>query len=196
MAAIGLDRTRISGFADLVGLLKDAAQPRTTPVVLAGGGETDVYLDVKAVLDTGAKVRLAVQCMYEWLTQLSMRPTAIGGPTMGADAISHGMVTYLNNATRWFSVRSTPNTSHGLGKWVEGATLGPGDQVLLTDDVASTGNSLVDAYGHVTGTGASVLAVIPLVDRSGAAGNRFTEPYYPLITYSDIGIDPIPAPGS
>ena len=45
---------------------------------------------------------------------------AVGGPTMGADALAHGVA--LLSGAAWFSVRKEAK-GHGRGAWVEGARL-------------------------------------------------------------------------
>lgn len=111
---------------------------------------------------------------------------AVGGPTMGADVISHTLACthYLD----WFSVRSEPK-DHGLQKLIEGAELGRSDRVLLTDDVVSTGASLRNAFDTVRSTGAEIIAIMPLVDRAGVAEQKFAGvPYFPLFTYDELGL--------
>lgn len=183
---------------------------RETPVKLAGGGETHIYLDIKGVLDRASRVNLASRAMIDKLAELqqsgipSDEATAIGGPTMGADVLSHALVlwtsmfpgakTHPEEDFKWFSVRDHAKTDHGLGRWIEGAELGPDDKVILTDDVASTGKSLVEAYERIVETGAQVLAIVPLVDRADKAekllrDNGITVPYLPVIRYSELGIE-------
>jgi orotate phosphoribosyltransferase len=66
--------------------------------------------------------------------------------------------------------------------------------VLLVDDVISTGGSTEKAYERVTAVGAVVTGVIPMVDRGDVATKRFAAkgvPFVALITYSDLGIEPV-----
>lgn len=193
---------------------------RETPVKLAGGGETHIYLDIKGVLDRGSRVNLAALTMIEKLAEVQRsgleveNVTAIGGPTMGADVLSHAITvltelspqskTHPEEDLKWFSVRDKAKTDHGLGRWIEGAELGPEDRVILTDDVASTGKSLVEAYERVVATGAHVVAIMPLVDRADKAENLLRAhgrvfkdlypelaevPYLPVIRYAELGIE-------
>ncbi|MXZ99955.1 MAG: orotate phosphoribosyltransferase, partial [Acidimicrobiaceae bacterium] len=82
----------------------------------------------------------------------------------------------------------------GTRRWVEGAQIGPGDTVLLVDDVVTTGGSIFKALDIVDQTGATTVAAVTLVDRSGLAGPQFEQRrigYYPMITYDLLGIDPV-----
>lgn len=197
--------------AQLIDLLKTVGgRYREDPITLATGEQTHVYLDVKGVLDRGSRVKLAAMAMIEKLAEAqtagipTQEVTAIGGPTMGADVLSHAIVlladlspsskTHPDEDIEWFSVRDHAKTDHGLGKWIEGAELGPDDYVILTDDVANSGKSLVEAYGRIYETGARVVAVMPLVDRSDQTAAKFAElgiPYLPLLTSEDLGLAPL-----
>jgi orotate phosphoribosyltransferase len=83
------------------------------------------------------------------------------------------------------------------GGWIEGSELGPQDRVLLTDDVADTGRSLIDAYHRISSTGAKVAGVMPMVERGDQAGPQFAKlgvPYHPLMHYNDLGINTLSNP--
>ena len=82
----------------------------------------------------------------------------------------------------------------GTNQLVEGTALGEGVRVVLVDDVVTTGGSIRKAWSAVTDTGADIVAAVTLVDRGDAAGKFFAEvgvPYMPLLTYRDLGIEPV-----
>jgi orotate phosphoribosyltransferase len=110
---------------------------------------------------------------------------------MGADPLAHGVAMVTGKA--WFSVRKEQK-QRGREQWVEGTRLAAGTRVLLVDDVISTGGSTEKAYERVTAVGAVVTGVIPMVDRGDIAAKRFAArgvPFVALITYSDLGIEPV-----
>jgi orotate phosphoribosyltransferase len=110
---------------------------------------------------------------------------------MGADAIAHGVA--LLSGSGWFSVRKEPK-GHGRHSWIEGTRLDEGDRVVFVEDVVSTGASLIRAVDRVLDLEVVVVAAVTLLDRGTAAGPRFAErsiPYRPLLTWVDIGIDPL-----
>lgn len=167
---------------------------RPRPVSLSDGTTTSRYLDVKGVLCTSSRLRIAGRALQEHLTMMELPPyRAIGGPTMGADVVAHALVARCVDLA-WFSVRSSVK-SYGLGRRIEGFELQRGHKVVLTDDVADTGKSLLDAYKAVVATGAQVVAVVPLVDRTGRAGALFSglAAYRPLLTHNDFLMHPIRA---
>jgi orotate phosphoribosyltransferase len=216
-----IDATELVARKDIIELIKEiGTKPREDTITLAGGGTTDVYLDVKGILDRGRYLARSSMAYMEWFAAISNagivdlnQGNAIGGPTMGADCLSHSLVVMSafavgsikkNGAVpeqilrdldkKWFSVRSEAKLDHGLGRWIEGASLGPEDKAILIDDVASTGQSLFDAWLRVSETGAEVLAVIPLVDRGDKAEKLFEPhgvPYLPILTYHDLELPPL-----
>jgi orotate phosphoribosyltransferase len=188
---------------DTVNMIRDiGGRYRDEPVTLKDGRQTHVYLDPKGVLSTGGRMKLASQAMLEHAKALGLDYTAVGGPTMGGDVLAHGMTAHSDNPDlKWFSVRSGAKPYGVLpksaGGWIEGSELGPQDRVLLTDDVADTGHSLVDAYHRITSTGAKVSAVMPMVERGDQAGPQFEKmgiPYHPLMHYNDLGINTLSNP--
>lgn len=167
---------------------------RDTPVPLKDGRQTHVYLDPKHVFSSGKHMNNMAKAMLEHAQALGIDYNAVGGPTMGADVISHGMVAHSENPDLgWYTVRDNAK-AHGLGKWIEGTELGPNHNVILTDDVADSGKSLVEAYHKIRESGANVAAVMPVVERSDKTESQFQAlgvPYHPLVHYNDLGIPPL-----
>jgi orotate phosphoribosyltransferase len=164
---------------------------RDEPFRLAGGQFSHDYVDGKRAIDTGARLRVVSSAMIELARRRGMNFTHVGGLTMGADPLAHGIA--MVGDVHWFSVRKEPKP-RGLEQWIEGSELAQGHRVLLVDDVVTTGGSIKQAYDHVMETGARVVGVIPMVDRGETARQVFEGlgvPYAPLITYQDIGIAPI-----
>jgi orotate phosphoribosyltransferase len=58
--------------------------------------------------------------------------------------------------------------------------LKPGDRVAIVDDVATTGNSLMEAAKAVEAAGASVELVLVIVDRQEGAEKLFRDSGYPF----------------
>jgi orotate phosphoribosyltransferase len=161
---------------------------RDPPFQLTSGGWSHDYVDGKHAIATGAGLRQACQAAIEVIG----RPfDAVGGPTMGADALAHGVA--LLSGAAWFSVRKEPK-GHGRGAWVEGARLAPGDQVVVVEDVVSTGASLLRAVERLRELGVDVVAATALLDRSPAVGDRFAVAgieWRPLLRWADLGIEPL-----
>jgi len=177
---------------DALRLIKDHGHvQREEPFKLASGQYSRDYIDGKLAIDTGPRLRVVSTAMMELAQQQNMHFTHVGGLTMGADPLAHGIA--MVAACGWFSVRKEPKP-RGREQWIEGSQLDQGHRVLLVDDVVTTGGSILKAYDRVIKTGAEVIGVMPMVDRSEVARRAFAGlgiPYTPLVTYKDIGIDPV-----
>jgi orotate phosphoribosyltransferase len=161
------------------------------PVRLASGAMSQDFVDGKRALAEGGDLELACQAMLQTAAELGVEFDAAGGMTLGADQFSHGIA--LLTKRRWFVVRKAVK-GRGTNQRIEGAALGAGTRVLLLDDVITTGGNVREAYEVVRATGATITGVICLVDRSDLAAPYFAAqrvPYGAVITYRDLGIDPV-----
>jgi orotate phosphoribosyltransferase len=162
---------------------------RAEPFRLTSGGWSHDYVDGKYALASGSALSLASRAVIDVVAEPF---DVVGGPTMGADALAHGVA--LLSGAAWFSVRKEPK-GHGRQAWVEGARLAEGARVVFVEDVVSTGRSLLRAIDRVLELGAVPVAAVTLVDRGPAVARRFADRgirYEPLLTWTDIGIDPLP----
>jgi orotate phosphoribosyltransferase len=172
--------------AELV--LRTGYERRDEPFQLTSGGWSHDYVDGKYAIATGSALRLASEAATEAIGESF---DAVGGPTMGADALAHG-VSIVSGAA-WFSVRKEPK-GHGRRAWLEGARLGAGDRVVIVEDVVSTGGSLLKAVDRVKELGAEIVAATALLDRSPVVAKRFEEAgirWVPLLSWADLDIEPL-----
>ncbi|BDY27954.1 orotate phosphoribosyltransferase [Mycolicibacterium mageritense] len=166
---------------------------REEPFKLASGQLSHDYIDGKYAIDTGERLSLVSRAVADLATQHGIEFDAVGGLTMGADPLAHGVAMVTGKA--WFSVRKEQK-QRGREQWIEGTRLQPGTRVLLVDDVISTGGSTAIAFDRVVELGAVVTGVIPMVDRGDVAAELFASrnvPFVALVTYKDLGIEPIHA---
>jgi orotate phosphoribosyltransferase len=164
------------------------------PVQLSSGGYSREFIDVKRALAHGDDLRTVCEAMVEVVRQAGTDFDAVGGLTLGADQFAHGIAIVAGR--QWFVIRKQPK-GRGTDQWVEGAVLGPGVRTLLVEDTVTTGGSIQKAYERVLAEGADVTFAITTVDRGDVARAFFAErgvPYEPLLTYADLGIDPVGAP--
>lgn len=164
------------------------------PVRLASGAMSREFVDAKRALATGSDLTVACRAIVHLADELGIAFDAIGGMTMGADMFAHGVAMLADCG--WFVVRKQPK-DRGTRQQVEGSVLGPGTRVVMVEDTVTTGGSTLTALDVVRATGAEVVLVTALVDRGDAATAAFADlgvPYAPLLTYRDIGIDPVVPP--
>lgn len=180
----------VSARRRLAALVREHGYERADePFQLTSGGWSHDYVDGKHAIALGEALRLACQSVIDIVDAPF---DAVGGPTMGADALAHGVA--LLSGSGWFSVRKEPK-GHGRRAWVEGARLNEGDRVVFVEDVVSTGASMLRAVDRLLELGVVPVAAVTLLDRSGAASRRLASRgirYLPLLNSADIGIDPLP----
>jgi orotate phosphoribosyltransferase len=94
---------------------------------------------------------------------------------------------------KWFLVRKEQK-GRGTNRWIEGARITAGTKVMLVDDVVTSGGSIQTAYERVRSEGGEVAFATTLVDRGDEAAAYFERagvPYLPMLTYQDLGIEPV-----
>ena len=159
------------------------------PIVLRSGQLSRDFVDGKAALSRGADLEVACRAFLEAVDGIGF--DAVGGLTMGADHLAHGIA--LLSGAEWFVVRKEPK-GRGTDQLVEGARVGPGTTVLLVDDAVTTGGSIQKAHDAIVAAGATIVGAATLVDRGEVAAAYFTGkaiPYFALVTYRDLGIEPV-----
>lgn len=174
----------------LLELLKTEAL-RKGRFILSSGKESSFYLDGRIVTMLPEGAYLIGRIMLDMIKGAGV--TALGGPTLGADPIV-GAVAALSfengSPLKTFIVRKAAK-GHGTQRQVEGPALHKGDRVVLVDDVATSGKSLVEAKEVLDTMGIAVDRAIVIVDRNegareslAAAGCRLE----PVFMISDLGV--------
>jgi orotate phosphoribosyltransferase len=161
------------------------------PVRLASGEMSLDYINGKRALADGEHLKVACEALLELVRSAGVDFDAVGGLTLGADQFAHVLAVLSRRS--WFVVRKNVK-DHGTRQRIEGAELRPGVDVLLVDDVVSTGGSILEALEAVRETGARVVMAVTLVDRGEVAGEHFARrgiPYRAVVTYRDLGIEPV-----
>ena len=145
---------------------------RTGEFTLASGKTSDLYIDcrVTALDPVGARLigQLGWETALEKIKSDGLNIAAIGGMTMGADPISLavGMTSAMENPDEMiqvFNIRKEPK-GHGRGKQIEG-NFKEGDEVIVVDDVITTGGSTIQAIEAIERAGGIVKFALILVDR-------------------------------
>jgi orotate phosphoribosyltransferase len=155
---------------------------------LKSGAPTTWFLDTKQTACRPDGILLVAEAM---LPLIPTEATAIGGLTMGADPVAFGVAAVAatrGRELRSFSVRKEAK-DHGVTGRLAGA-LEPGDRVVITEDTATRGTSLMEAVDVVRQFGAEPILISVIVDRGGTCAAMAAEAgiaYRPLLTAPDLG---------
>jgi orotate phosphoribosyltransferase len=154
----------------LIALLAERSAKRGD-FVLASGRRSTLYVDCRLTTMHPEGQLLIGRAGLAALRATGWPVDAVGGLTLGADpiayAIAHASALAREAGTgeivRAFTVRKEAK-QHGTGKLIEGPFL-PGDQVVIVEDVITTGGSALKAVDAVRAAGGEILGVLALVDR-------------------------------
>lgn len=173
---------------ELLDLINQKAVVREK-VTLASGKESNFYIDGKLVTLDPQGSYLVGQVILSMLE--GVKVDAIGGPTLGADPIATSVALLSSKTSRpikAFIVRKEAK-KHGMQRMIEGPRLKEGDQVVMVEDVITTGGSVLKAIQDVEALKAKVIQVICLVDRNqGAKETLAAYNYSPIFNVSELSI--------
>ena len=155
-------------------------------VTLTSGQLANYYIDAKrAILRPEGFIALAqllAARVSEW------DATAVGGMTMGADAVACAALAGGARVSAFF-VRKDAK-AHGLQRRIEGPPLTAADRCMVVEDVVTTGGSTLAAIDALRQEGHTICGVVSVLDRLAGAGPALEEaaraPYVPLTTIDEI----------
>lgn len=155
-------------------------------IQLSGGGSASFYFDCKRATLNGA----FLQPLADWLlsdvaAQLSPPPTAVGGPTLGADFIAAAVALRAHQRdiplAHGCIVRKEPK-KHGTQNKIENDPTPPA-RVLVVEDVITTGGSIARACDELLAGGHRIAAIAAIIDRE-AGGKQMLEEKYNTAVYA------------
>lgn len=166
-------------------------------IVLSSGLRSNFYIDCKQV-SLDAEGGYLIGCLFaNLIEELAPGARAVGGLTLGADplATATSIASFSMRSGRQqggqrgrpldaFIVRKEPK-GHGTGQWIEHpATLAPGAEVVVVEDVVTTGASMLRAIERLVAAGYRVVHALALVDRL-EGGRAAIEAHTPLTALFD-----------
>ncbi|HSZ15282.1 MAG TPA: orotate phosphoribosyltransferase [Solirubrobacteraceae bacterium] len=155
-------------------------------VTLTSGAVAQYYVDAKRAIlrpaGFAALGALLAAQTREW------DGTAVGGMTMGADAVACAALAG-GAQVKGFFVRKDAK-AHGLQRRIEGPSLDAQDRCVVVEDVVTTGGSTLAAIAALQEAGLQICGVVSVLDRlagGGAAIERAAgAPYVALSTIDDV----------
>jgi orotate phosphoribosyltransferase len=146
-------------------LRKKAFQERE--VVLSSGLKSNFYIDCKQVSLDPEGAYLIGELFDHVIAEIAPNAVAAGGLTLGADPLATATSIASFQAGRpraAFIVRKEPK-GHGTNQWLESTPLPPGAEVVILEDVITTGASTLRAIERARLAGLTVVHALGLVDR-------------------------------
>jgi orotate phosphoribosyltransferase len=136
---------------ELIGALRDADAVQFGEFELSHGGTSDYYVD-KYLFETDPRcLRLIAQAFAEKLDGV-----ALGGVPLAAATSITADVPYV--------IARKEQKEYGTGNRIEGR-LAEGEEIVVVEDIATTGQSAVDAVEALREAGAEVNRALLVVDR-------------------------------
>ncbi len=134
-------------------------------VTLSSNVRSDVYYDIKTVVNNSEGAVLIGELMLNKIKELFPAVKSVGGLESGSLQIATAIVFFSNQLRdgklNSFFVRKEPK-KHGLEKKVEGIRKSP---LVVVDDVVTTGQSVIDAVNALMAEGLSPIGIISVIDR-------------------------------
>ena len=153
----------MDAITELRALLKELGAVKTGDFILSSGRKSNFYVDCRKVTLHPKGAKLIGRIILDKIKRLKV--DAIGGLTLGADPIAAAVVTLSD--IPGFIVRKKEK-EHGTRQKIEGL-ITPGWNVVIVEDVSTTGGSALQAIEAVEAIGAKVVKVISVVDREEGA---------------------------
>lgn len=158
------------------------------PIRLSSGKMSDTYFDGRRITLHPEGMTLFARAILELVDFNAI--DAVGGPSIGADPIATAvsLLAYLDRGKiiPAFLIRKEPKP-YGLQKQIEGIDLKPGTNVLVVEDVITSGKSVLNAISVIESTGAKVAQIVCLVDRDEGGANTLSQyRFTPLFQRSEV----------
>jgi orotate phosphoribosyltransferase len=155
----------------LIDALRDADAVKFGEFELSHGGTSNYYVD-KYIFETNPQcLELIAEAYADRLADLGEGDTKLAGVALGAVPLV--AVTSVETGTPYVIVRKKQK-EYGTGNQIEGE-FEEGERVVVLEDIATTGQSAVDAAEALREAGAVVDRVLVVVDREEGARENLAE---------------------
>lgn len=158
-------------------ILRKVSVRRGQEFVLASGRRSNVYVDARLTTLRAEAMPLIGRLFLAKMRERGWAPDAVGGLTMGADpvvaAIAHESLA-TGHVVNAFIVRKQAK-KHGMQRRIEGLSETGPLNVVVVEDVATTGGSAAQAITACREAGLRVLGAISLVDRQEGAAEHIEQ---------------------
>jgi len=157
--------------------------------LLASGQRSSYYIDCRLTTMSAEGQVLIGRLGLAAIRASGWTPAAVGGLTMGADPVAYAIAAASwasGSAIDAFSVRKDVK-DHGMGRPIEG-NFRAGYQVVVIEDVITSGGSAKQAIAAVTAAGARVHGVLAVVDREQGGREALTRDGVEVLTLTTASL--------
>ncbi len=150
----------------LIAALRDADAVQYGEFELSHGGTSDYYVD-KYLFETDPRcLALIAEAFADRIDESKLAGVALGAvPLVAVTSVETGLP---------YVIARKKAKEYGTAKRIEGR-LDDGEEVVVLEDIATTGNSAIDAVEALRAAGAEVNRVLVVVDREEGATERLAE---------------------
>lgn len=160
--------------------------------VLASGARSSYYIDCRRTTMSAEGMGLIGRLGLAAIRRAGWKARAIGGLTMGADPVAYAIAAAsfgTDGVLDAFSVRKEAK-GHGTKRRIEG-NYQAGWDVVVVEDVITSGGSALQAAEAVESEGGRVAGVLAVVDREQGGRAAIEARGYEvaaLVTVSELGV--------
>lgn len=167
----------------LIDILKKNNVFKTGKFTLSSGKKSDYYVDMKKAITNVEILKTIAKIITHEIKDEKI--DKIAGPALGAIPIATAIS--LESNIPLLMIRKEKK-EYGTSKLIEGQ-LNDGDNVVVVEDVTTTGNSLLKAIDAINDNRGKVKKSFVVVDREEGAGDMFKNKnidFQPLIYVSEF----------
>lgn len=167
----------------LMQLLKENDVIKFGEFTLSSGKKSNYYVDMKKAITEPEILECVAHMITEEIENNNINK--IAGPALGAVPIA--TATSLISKKPMLMIRKEKK-SYGTSKQIEGELL-ENDNVIIVEDVTTTGGSLLKAIDVIEDNGGNIIQAYVIVDREEGAQKTFEErniDFKPLLTITEF----------
>lgn len=161
----------------IMDILKETGAIMKGHFLLSSGRHADTYIQCAKVLQDPKKAEEVMEEIKKQVEDLNL--DVIVGPAMG------GVLPAYELARQLKVISMFTEREEGVVKLRRGFQIKPGQRVLISEDVVTTGKSSLEAIRAIEALGAEVLGISCIINRS----SKKTLDKYPIYSVISLDID-------
>lgn len=168
---------------DILDLYKQTGAFHEGRFLLASGRQSPYFLQSTTLMQHPKALMQLGVALAEKILEVGLRPDIVVGPVMGGVTLAYEVARQLGETLP--DIRAIFAEKDGMGgmKLREAFQIRPGETFIATEDVLTTGGSLLRAVRAVEAHGATCIGLCTIIDRREQTGNLAG---YPLLSLREL----------